>query len=72
MKFTVYSSFQNVDGFEKGIPIQCFPERHSAHDIAMEFDSNKVIILSNQSGLFIQKKPKRSIKNIFKKRGTKK
>jgi hypothetical protein len=68
MTFTVYSSFKNIPDFNEGIAIQCFPERHSAHDVALTINTNDVVILSNQSGLYIQKKVKKSIKNIFKKK----
>lgn len=66
MKFTVYSGFKNIVDYEEGIPILCYPERHSAHDIAMEFDPSQVIILSNQSGLYIKKKKVK--KQWFKKK----
>ena len=69
MQFTVYSSFKNIPDFLDGVPIQCYPERHSAHDVPLIIDTNDIIILSNQSGLYIQKKPKSpSLKDkLFKK-----
>lgn len=68
MKFTVYTSFTNIPDFEAGVAIQCFPERHSAHDIAVTFDSSQILILSNQTGLYIQKKPiKKGLAKLFKK-----
>lgn len=69
MKFTVYTNFINIPDFENGVAIQCFPERHSSHDIAITFDSDKIIILSNQTGLYIQKKPqpKKGLAKLFNK-----
>lgn len=59
MQFTVYSSFKNIPDFLNGVPIQCYPERHSAHDVPLTIDTKDIIILSNQSGLYIQKKPEK-------------
>lgn len=68
MNFTVYTSFTNIPDFESGVAIQCFPERHSAHDVKVTFDSSQVLILSNQTGLYIQKKPKKKIFKWFQKK----
>ena len=70
MIFTVYSSFRNVSDFENGIAIQCFPERHSAHDIAVTFNSKDVSILANQTGLYIQKKTKKKLFDFKRKRNS--
>ncbi len=56
MTFTVYTHFKNIPEFQKYVPIQCYPEKQSQYDVPVSFLSKDIIILSNQSGLYICKK----------------
>lgn len=69
MKFRVYSSIKNIADYQQNIPIPCYPNAQNGNDVALEVDPEDVIILSNQSTLYIRKKPskKQKIVNFFKK-----
>lgn len=69
MKFTVYSSVKNISDYQQGLPILCYPERQSQHDIAYQFNYKNIILLSNQAGLYICKRPSlfKKFLNLFKK-----
>lgn len=56
MTFTVYTHFKNIPDFQNGIPIKCTPEKNSQYDVQITFVIDDINILSNQTGLYIQKK----------------
>ena len=56
MTFTVYTHFKNIVDYQAGIPIKCTPEKNSQYDVPVTIKVDDIIILSNQTGLYIQKK----------------
>lgn len=56
MTFTVYTHFKNIVDFKVGIPIRCTPEKNSQYDVPVTVKADDINILSNQSGLYIQKR----------------
>lgn len=69
MKFTLYTQFTNLEDFKNGLPINCSPSPRSDHDILFTVDLKKVNILTNQSGIYIERMTfKKKLKRLFKKR----
>ena len=56
MQFTVYTHFKNIGDFQEGIAIKCTPEKNSQYDVQITVYVEDINILSNQTGLYIQKK----------------
>lgn len=69
MKFTLYTHFTNLMDFRDGQPIICYPNSHSDHDVLLTVDLRKVNILTNQTGIYIERKTfKKWLFRLFKKR----
>ena len=69
MKFSLYTQFTNLSDFRAGLPINCSPSPRSDHDILFIVDLNKVNILTNQSGIYIERITFwKKLKRLFRKR----
>lgn len=66
MKFTLYIHFASLTDFRNGETVQCRPTPHSDHDVLLTVDLDKVNILTNQTGIYIERKTfKKWLKKVF-------
>lgn len=69
MKFTLYTQFTNLMDFKAGLPINCSPTPRTDHDILFTVDLRKINVLTNQSGIYIERLTwKKRLKRLFGKR----
>jgi len=70
VKFVLYTHFSNLKDFEAGDTVQCRPVALYDHDVALHVELGKVVILTNQTGIYIKRKTTLKIwfKSLFKKR----